>query len=352
VSAVKRSHRSTLGTCHHPASRRRLLGAVPVSSTAGSGGVAPPAPVGRTPDIFERVRLATFNVLHGRPLRNGRPLPGPAAGPAEGPLADAIALLDADVLALQELDRLQERSGRVDQALVAAEALGAKDWRYAAALHGRSVPGQGWALDPAEPGLRVYGPQEAAVGSDIPSHGIALLTRLRVLCWRARRLVPAPLGLPLRVAGRPGLTMVRDQPRAALAAVIEGEHGPFTVVAVHLSFVPGWNIAQLVTLRRWIADLPRPHLVLGDFNMIGAMPRIVLGGADLVAGTATRPVTGRRPPRGWQSLVRAPTYPAHRPRVQFDHMLAAGIFPDAVSAASAPETPISDHRPMVVELAW
>jgi hypothetical protein len=33
-------------------------------------------------------------------------------------------------------------------------------------------------------------------------------------------------------------------------------------------------------------------------------------------------------------------------------MLAAGIFPDAVSAASAPETPISDHRPMVVELAW
>ncbi|HEV2244313.1 MAG TPA: endonuclease/exonuclease/phosphatase family protein [Streptosporangiaceae bacterium] len=288
------------------------------------------------------MRLATFNVLHGRPIRNGRPVPAPA-GPAARPLAEAVALLDADVLALQEVDRCQERSGGVDQALAAAGALGARDWRYAAALHGRSVPGRGWEVDPAVPGLRVYGPEDAA-GGGVPSHGIALLTRLAVRSWRARRLPAAPLRLPLRVPGRPGLTAVRDQPRAMLAAVLEGERGPFTVVAVHLSFVPGWNAGQLVAARRWLADLPGPHVMLGDFNMIGAVPRLVLNGAALA---------GPPGPRGrdrWRDLARMPTYPAHRPVVQFDHVLAAGVAADGVRGAWAPVLPISDHRPLVTEL--
>jgi endonuclease/exonuclease/phosphatase family metal-dependent hydrolase len=195
-------------------------------------------------------------------------------------------------------------------------------------------------LDPAEPGLRVYGPGEATEGGDVPSHGVALVSRLPVLRWRARRFAPAPLGLPLRVVGRRGLVMVRDQPRAALAAVVEGPRGPFTVVAVHLSFVPGWNVAQLLAARRWIADLPRPHVLLGDFNLIGAVPRVVLN----AAGPAGRS-------RGWRDLARVPTYPSHRPVVQFDHVLATGIRRDAAATVSTPRVPVSDHRPLVVELS-
>ena len=293
------------------------------------------------------MRFATFNVLHGRPIQDGRPLPAPA-GAAADPLAEAVASLDADVLALQEVDRLQERSGRVDQALVAAAALAAKDWRYASALHGRPVPGQGWVLDPAASRLRVYGPGEPADAAPggIPSHGIALLTRLPARDWRALRLAPAPLRLPLRVPGRPGLIPVHDQPRAALAAVLEGGRGPFTVVAVHLSFVPGWNVGQLVAVHRWIADLPRPHLLLGDVNLVGPVPGIVLSGAEVA-----RQLGSRVPPERWRDLARAPTYPSHRPVVQFDHVLAAGVAPDAVRSVSTPATPISDHRPIVAELA-
>ncbi|WP_218061716.1 endonuclease/exonuclease/phosphatase family protein [Planobispora rosea] len=136
------------------------------------------------------MRFATFNVLHGRPTENGRPLPFPAA--AAEPLAEAVASTDADVLALQEVDRFQERSGQADQAAIAARRVGARDWRYASALHGRSVPDRGWVLDLAQPGLRVYGPQEAAARSGGPSHGIALLSRVPVLAWRARRLPAAP----------------------------------------------------------------------------------------------------------------------------------------------------------------
>lgn len=287
------------------------------------------------------VRLATFNVLHGRPLPDGEPL-SPAANPAEGPLARAVLSLDADILALQELDRLQERSGEADQASVAADAAGLKHWRYASAIHARGTADRGWIRDPAEPGLRVYGPQDVGSATDVPSHGIALLSRFPVRHWRARRLAPAPLGMPLRMAGQPGLTLVRDQPRAALAAVLEGPGGPFTAVAVHLSFVPGWNIGQLLAVREWIADMPSPHVLLGDFNLIGAVPRVVLN--------APRKARTPPSPRGWRDLARIPTYPAHRPIVQFDHVLASGVDVAAASGARTPATEISDHRPLVLEL--
>jgi len=291
------------------------------------------------------VRIATFNVLHGRPRDDCPPASRATLGTMEAPLAEAVASLDADILALQELDRFQQRSGDVDQARVAAEAMGAMDWRYASALHGRAMQGVGWVRDQLEPGLRMYGPQDAAV-PDCPSHGIALLTRLPVIAWRARRLAPAPTGLPLRVVGRRGLTMVRDQPRAAIAGVLQGPRGPYTVVATHLSFVPGWNLGQLAALHRWIADQPRPHVLLGDLNLIGPLPRALLAGAELADGVRQR---GRLEHR-WHDLARIPTYPAQRPAVQFDRVLAAGVPTAAVHAVHAPITPISDHRPVVVDL--
>ncbi|WP_344345799.1 endonuclease/exonuclease/phosphatase family protein, partial [Kitasatospora putterlickiae] len=236
---------------------------------------------------MSQLRIATFNLLHGQPLApDGAPRPYPPD--PGGPLAKAVAALDADVLALQEVDRGQARSGGTDQAAVAATAMGATDWRFAAALHGRPAPVAGWLPEASAPaGIQVYGPAEVDDGAP-PSYGTALLTRLPVRHWRARRFAPAPFGLPLRVAGRRGLTPVPDEPRAALAAVLEGANGPFTVVAAHLSFVPGWNMAQLAAIRRWIADLPQPYLVLGDFNLVGAVPRTVLGGASALERSAAR----------------------------------------------------------------
>ncbi|KDN83374.1 endonuclease/exonuclease/phosphatase family protein [Kitasatospora cheerisanensis] len=298
------------------------------------------------------LRIATYNLLHGQPLAaDGSPAPYPAEPGAA--LAGAVASLDADVLALQEVDRHQERSGGTDQAAVAAKAMGAADWRFAAALHGTPARSAGWVTDPAVPGLQVYGPADADHGADRPAYGTALLTRLPVLHWRARRFAPAPFGLPLRVAGRRGLTAVPDEPRAALAAVLAGPAGEFTVVAAHLSFVPGWNVAQLAAIRRWIADLPQPYLVLGDFNLIGAVPRTVLGSAHAIQRTATRDRvrTARRTRlQGWYDLARTPTYPSHRPTVQFDHILGIGVPRSTVGSVAAPRTGVSDHRPLVVEI--
>ncbi|MCU7820848.1 endonuclease/exonuclease/phosphatase family protein [Kitasatospora sp. DSM 101779] len=299
------------------------------------------------------VRLATFNVLHGRRiLDDGRPSPTAPGTATVQPLVDAVASLGADVLALQELDRFQERSGHVDQARAIAAASGAADWRYASAFHARAVPGRSWVRDRSEPGLRVYGPPGSGHDGEVPSHGVALLSRLPVLSWRARRFTAPPVALPLRVAGRRGLTVIRDHPRAALAAVLEGPRGPFTAVALHLSFVPGWNVRQLLAVRRWIADLPRPHVLLGDFNLVGAIPAATLGAAELLSPSrysAPRPAASRPRP-GWRDPARVPTFPSHRPVVQLDHVLATGLGPHRTESAWAPRTPISDHRPLVVEL--
>ncbi len=80
------------------------------------------------------MRLASFNILHGRTFDGG-----PASLER---LVEACASLDADVLALQEVDRYQRRSGGVDQTAAVAEATGAAAWRFEAAIIGE--PGGQW----------------------------------------------------------------------------------------------------------------------------------------------------------------------------------------------------------------
>ena len=87
-----------------------------------------------------RVRLATFNMLHGRSLEDGRVDPER--------FADAIRALDADVLALQEVDRHQARSEGADFTAIAAEAMGAHEHRFVAALAG--TPGATWSAATGE----------------------------------------------------------------------------------------------------------------------------------------------------------------------------------------------------------
>ena len=99
------------------------------------------------------------------------------------------------------------------------------------------------------------------------------------------------------------------------------------MLTAHLSFVPGWNVRQLRAVVRWAAALPGPRLLVGDFNLPGAVPRLV---------------------SGWTQLARVPTYPSWKPRVQLDHVLADR--PTPVAAARALRLPVSDHCALVVDV--
>jgi endonuclease/exonuclease/phosphatase family metal-dependent hydrolase len=260
------------------------------------------------------VRIATFNLLHGRSLADG--------SVDESALRDAVAALDADVLGLQEVDRGQQRSHLVDQTAVVADALGARRWRFVAALHGTPGTDRGWT--PAGDDDTDDDRQ-----NNVPTYGVGLVSRLPVQSWHVRRFRPAPIGLPLMVPGSRGLTYVHDEPRVAVAAVLDAPSGPLTVVTAHLSFMPGWNVAQLRTLARWARELPGPRLLIGDFNLPGALPRLTTH---------------------WEQLARAATYPSWRPRVQFDHVLADGIDESAVRDVQVRRLGVSDHCALTVDL--
>jgi endonuclease/exonuclease/phosphatase family metal-dependent hydrolase len=253
------------------------------------------------------VRVATFNLLSGRAL--------PGGGISTRDLVDAATELDADIVGLQEVDRLQDRSAAVDQTATVAEALGARWSRFVPALDG--TPGAVWTASTVEDGSVTTG----------PTYGVGLVSRLPVLSWAVRRFHPAPVGLPLLVPGRRGLTVVPDEPRLALAAVVDGPAGPMTVLTAHLSFVPGWNVRQLRAVARWARSMPGPRFLVGDLNLPGPVPRLVTG---------------------WTQLARLPTYPSWRPRVQFDHVLADR--PARVVTARAIRLPVSDHCALAVDL--
>lgn len=252
------------------------------------------------------MRVATFNILNGRNLHDDQ-VDVAAFGAA-------VRSLDADLLALQEVDRNQPRSQGADLTAVAAEAMQAVDHRFVAALSGS--PGSTWI---------------AATGREQPdsaAYGIALLSRHPVTAWEIVRLPVLHAPAPMRFRGSLLPTLVRDEPRVAVAAVVETPRGVVTVVNTHLSFVPWWHGRQLRSLVRSLDGLPRPLLLVGDLNM----------GPQRAEG-----VTRMR------SLVSALTYPTDEPHEQIDHVLADGDV--TVLSGAARALPVSDHRALVVDLA-
>jgi hypothetical protein len=140
-----------------------------------------------------------------------------------------------------------------------------------------------------------------------PSYGIGLITNIPVTKWEVLALGKSVIGLPLvfpagdaNGSSKPKLRFiyVKDEPRYAVAAQLENG---FTVVNMHLSFVPFVNLFQLWRVKRWLAKMPGKHILLGDLNLPFDLP-----------------VKFSK----WKSLVSMASYPTWQPKIQFDYILS------------------------------
>ncbi|TDE88309.1 endonuclease [Occultella glacieicola] len=246
------------------------------------------------------LRILSFNIQRGLSVA-GRPT-------GETTLAAAFDGVSADVVALQEVDRDQPRSGHLDQARVIATALGLEHVRYAAVLGGD-----------VRLGKRASGSLGARTG---PGYGLAILSRYPITAWFARRLPRVPVALPGWKSGRP--IAWHDEPRGAMAAVLATPAGPVGLCNTHLSQAGPMAALQLTRVLRSVDSLPGAHLVCGDLNLNhGTVARVA---PDYLA-------------------ARADTFPADRPRRQIDHTLVRGA---RIVTAAATRPPISDHRALEV----
>ena len=231
------------------------------------------------------MRIVTFNVKHGT-VGDGRIDNRLLAGTCAG--------LEADILALQEVDRRATRSGFADQVRLVARATGMSAAFGEAARRGP---------------LRRYGNVLLARGALSDVETVAL---------------PQPEGGEFRVAVLARLALdpgVRGAP--------EDGDTTLSVAATHLSFRRGEGAAQLSAVIEALGRRPLPRVLLGDLNLPPEEVEPALAGA------------------GYQIASTGPTFPAWAPRSRIDYVAVEGL---QVVSAEVLETAVSDHRAVVAEV--
>lgn len=196
-------------------------------------------------------------------------------------------------------------------------------------------------------GLRpdVLGLQEVDIGARRSGYVdqaqlIARMTAMTKVFGRARRLGwRGAYGNVLLVRGTvadvehivlPKLS--RHEPRAAIVARAALADGELSLAVTHLSVDPQESRIQLDAVLAGLSNRPLPRVVLGDLNLQAREVSEAFAAAGM---SMADPVE--------------PTFPASAPRARIDHVAVAGLQVLGVQVPAA--APVSDHRPLVVDVA-
>jgi endonuclease/exonuclease/phosphatase family metal-dependent hydrolase len=265
-------------------------------------------------------------------------------------IADALDVGNSDfVIGVQEVDAFQDRSDQVFQVADLASELGAKNFAFVRCVIG--TPGFKWRKVRSDEAILITNSDSSGLDSfnlagkrvlnndNPPSYGIGLITNISVTKWEVLALGKSVIGLPLvfpsgdvNGSAKPKLRFiyVKDEPRYAVAAQLANG---FTVVNMHLSFVPFVNLFQLWRVKRWLAKMPGKHILLGDLNLPFDLP-----------------VKFSK----WKSLVSMASYPTWQPKIQFDYILSDNFAVDKSSKDLVKpiflKSDISDHLPVTIEI--
>ena len=275
------------------------------------------------------MRITSWNLLHGQGAANFRAI------------ANTLGVGNSDfVIGVQEVDAYQDRSNQVFQVGQLASELGAKHFAFVRCVIG--TPGFKWRKVRKDEAILITN-TSSAKDDNPPSYGIGLITNIPVTKWEILPLGKSVIGLPLVFpagdadvlstgSSKPKLRFiyVKDEPRYAVAAQLENG---FTVVNMHLSFVPFVNLFQLWRVKCWLSKMPGKHILLGDLNL-----------------PFDWPVKFSK----WKSLVSMASYPTWQPKIQFDYILSDNFGVDKASNKLIRpvylKSDISDHLPVTIEI--
>jgi endonuclease/exonuclease/phosphatase family metal-dependent hydrolase len=224
------------------------------------------------------VRVATFNARHGV---------NPRGRVSNRGLVETCRSLDADVLALQELDQYVFRSWFRDQAAMVARALGRK---YAVA-RARRAPLTGWQCN--------------------------------ALCVRGKIADVEVVELPRRP---------EHEQRVALLTQVELSGTALSTGCTHLQH-RGHGAAreQLEFVLEALSTRPRPRLLAGDLNLAADVAEPLLAA------------------HGYHAAESGPTFPAAEPRRRIDWIAVDDR--TSVLGARIHAPLVGDHCPLVADVA-
>jgi endonuclease/exonuclease/phosphatase family metal-dependent hydrolase len=237
----------------------------------------------------DRLRIATFNIKHAAPKDSYRGLPDQ--------LADACRELDADILALQEVDVGVPRSQHADLARVAAEATGMAYYFAKARKH--AYRGQ-------------YGNALLVRGSIADVEVVKLTGDHRHNVHLGRYL----------------LKPLREPRNAIVATAIVGGHR-ISVGTGHFAAEPLARQSQLTKAAARLVARPTPRVLLGDFNIPWPQAAEWLAPYGLTLADALTP--------------------GEPPADDIDHVAVDGL---AIERVEKKWLAISDHRAKIVDATF
>ncbi len=251
-----------------------------------------------TSEHFLSLRIVTWNIhkgVRGFAMRKRLEIHA---------MQTAVAKLDADVICLQEVRRINHKE----------------------AAHFTQWPSLPQADFLAPPGYEAVYRTNAFTAHG--EHGNALLSRY-----------------PVKHIGHEDMSDHRFEQRGLLHAVLDIAGQDLHVIVVHLGLLAGSRARQLAQIGAYIArEIPQHAalVVAGDFNSAIASQRWAHQHVAAV---------GKKPLSRLHALKGHPTFPARLPLVQLDHIFARGA---AVSKQHVPSEPqwarMSDHLPLIAQL--
>jgi endonuclease/exonuclease/phosphatase family metal-dependent hydrolase len=231
----------------------------------------------------DSLRVVTYNIRHGRGMDDQVNLRR---------VGEVLRRLNPDIVALQEVDQVTQRSGGVDQAKALAAQLGLQS---------------------------TFGPFMDFEGG---KYGMAILSRFPILKTKILELPPG------------------NEPRIALGAELQLPDGSqLLVINVHFDWVRDdrfrWVQAQAV--KQMLDTWPTPYLLLGDFNDLPESRTVKMLGEGL--REAVKPEND------------ALTFSSTRPEQEIDFIFAGPSSRWLVRQVEVIQEPMaSDHRPVVANL--